>query len=39
VLDKVEAGHGVEAGDNEAWKSKRLEWANIMWKARGQTTI
>ena len=38
-FDEVETGHGVEAGDNEAWKEKRLEWANAMWEARGQTTI
>uniref|UniRef100_A0A453LPL2 DDE Tnp4 domain-containing protein n=1 Tax=Aegilops tauschii subsp. strangulata TaxID=200361 RepID=A0A453LPL2_AEGTS len=24
-------GHGVEAFDNEAWKNKRLEWAQTMW--------
>jgi hypothetical protein len=25
VSDEVETGHGVEQGDNEAWKNKRLQ--------------
>ena len=37
--DDVETGHGVEAGDNEAWKAKRLEWATTMWDARGAYRI
>jgi hypothetical protein len=28
-----------ERGDNKAWKNKRLEWADVMWEARGQTKI
>ncbi|KAK1695491.1 hypothetical protein QYE76_012188 [Lolium multiflorum] len=38
-FDEVETGHGVEAGDNDAWKVKRQEWADAMWEARGNTTI
>ncbi|KAK1644650.1 hypothetical protein QYE76_062455 [Lolium multiflorum] len=38
-FDEVEIGHGVEAGDNDAWKVKRQEWADVMWEARGNTTI
>uniref|UniRef100_A0A453FJ70 DDE Tnp4 domain-containing protein n=2 Tax=Aegilops tauschii subsp. strangulata TaxID=200361 RepID=A0A453FJ70_AEGTS len=26
----INSGHGVEAFDNEAWKNKRLEWAQAM---------
>ncbi|KAK1579412.1 hypothetical protein QYE76_017645 [Lolium multiflorum] len=39
TFDEVETGHGVEAGDNDAWKEKRQEWADAMWEARGNTTI
>jgi hypothetical protein len=39
TFDEVETGHGVEAGDNDAWKVKRQEWADAMWEARGNTTI
>ena len=38
-FDEVETGHGVEAGDNNAWKVKRQEWADTMWETRGNTTI
>jgi hypothetical protein len=31
-LVKVKTGHGMEAGDNEAWQTKRLEWANTLWE-------
>ena len=33
--DVVNSGHGVEAFDNDAWKNKRLEWAEAMWLNRG----
>ncbi|KAM3367024.1 hypothetical protein ACQJBY_015976 [Aegilops geniculata] len=33
------SGHGVEAFDNDAWKNKRLEWAEAMWLNRGQCKI
>ncbi|XP_071674433.1 uncharacterized protein [Lolium perenne] len=39
TFDEVETGHGVDAGDNDAWKVKRQEWATAMWEARGNTTI
>nr|XP_051230051.1 protein ALP1-like [Lolium perenne] len=39
TFDEVETGHGMDAGDNEAWKEKRQEWADAMWEARGNTTI
>ncbi|KAK1680945.1 hypothetical protein QYE76_041793 [Lolium multiflorum] len=39
TFDEVETGHGVDAGDNDAWKVKRQEWADAMWEARGNTTI
>ncbi|XP_040254277.1 uncharacterized protein [Aegilops tauschii subsp. strangulata] len=35
----VSSGHGVEAFDNDAWKNKRLEWAEAMWLNRGQCMI
>ena len=35
----ISSGHGVEAFDNEAWKNKRLEWAQAMWDNKGQTRI
>jgi hypothetical protein len=38
-LVKVKTGHGMEADDNEAWQTKRLEWANTLWEPSGQTTI
>src|SRR4051794_36810211 len=28
TFDDAETGHGVEAGDSEAWKEKRVEWEN-----------
>ena len=28
TFDEVETGHGVDAGDNDAWKVKRQEWAD-----------
>ncbi|KAI4995569.1 hypothetical protein ZWY2020_035472 [Hordeum vulgare] len=31
----VSSGHGVEAFDNDAWKNKRLKWAEAMWLNRG----
>ena len=37
--DVVSSGHGVEAFDNDAWKNKRLEWAEAMWLNRGQCRI
>ncbi|XBH98557.1 hypothetical protein VPH35_128047 [Triticum aestivum] len=37
--DVVSSSHGVEAFDNEAWKNKRLEWAEAMWLNRGQCRI
>ncbi|XBJ03016.1 hypothetical protein VPH35_022262 [Triticum aestivum] len=37
--DVVSSGHGVEAFDNDAWKNKRLEWAEVMWLNRGQCRI
>ncbi|XP_071679463.1 uncharacterized protein [Lolium perenne] len=39
TFDEVEIVHGVEAGNNEAWKEKRLKWANAMWEAIDHTTI
>ncbi|XP_051206926.1 protein ALP1-like [Lolium perenne] len=39
TFDEVETGHGVEAGDNDAWKVKRQEWADATLEARGNTTI
>ncbi|KAK1627951.1 hypothetical protein QYE76_002266 [Lolium multiflorum] len=39
TFDEIETSHGVEAGDNDAWKVKRPEWADAMWEARGNTTI
>nr|XP_051197038.1 uncharacterized protein LOC127310398 [Lolium perenne] len=39
TFDEVETDHGVEAGDNDAWKVKMQEWADAMWEARGNTTI
>jgi hypothetical protein len=39
VLIEVETDHGVEAGDNEAWKKKRLKWVDTMWEVRGRTAI
>ncbi|KAK1663357.1 hypothetical protein QYE76_051516 [Lolium multiflorum] len=39
TFDEVETGHGVDAGDNDAWKVKRQEWADAMWEVRGNTTI
>jgi hypothetical protein len=39
TFDEVETDHGVEAGNNEAWKEKRQEWADAMWETRGNTTI
>ncbi|XP_071680122.1 uncharacterized protein [Lolium perenne] len=39
TFDEVQTGHGVEAGDNEAWTEKRLNWANTMWEAGGHTTM
>jgi hypothetical protein len=39
VSDQVETYHGVEQSDNEAWKSKRMEWTTAMWDAIGSTTI
>ncbi|KAK1647996.1 hypothetical protein QYE76_065801 [Lolium multiflorum] len=30
TFDEVETGHGVDAGDNDAWKVKRQEWADTM---------
>ncbi|KAI5008070.1 hypothetical protein ZWY2020_009118 [Hordeum vulgare] len=35
----ISSGHGVEAFNNEAWKNKRLEWAQEMWDTRGRTRI
>ena len=32
-------GHVVENHDNEAWKNKRMEWAETMWADRGTTSI
>jgi hypothetical protein len=26
----VDVGHGVGGSDNEAWKTKRMEWADSM---------
>uniref|UniRef100_A0A8I6YNS4 DDE Tnp4 domain-containing protein n=1 Tax=Hordeum vulgare subsp. vulgare TaxID=112509 RepID=A0A8I6YNS4_HORVV len=37
--DVISSDHGVEAFDKEAWKNKRLEWAQAMWDNRGQTRI
>ncbi|SPT18142.1 unnamed protein product [Triticum aestivum] len=37
--DVVSSSHGVEAFDNDAWKNKRLEWAEAMWLNRGQCRI
>ena len=37
--DTDDIGHGVEAGDQEAWKNKRQEWADAMWNARGNTRV
>ncbi|SPT20816.1 unnamed protein product [Triticum aestivum] len=37
--DDVSSGHGVEAFDNDAWKNKRLKWAEAMWLNRGQCRI
>nr|XP_020164043.2 putative nuclease HARBI1 [Aegilops tauschii subsp. strangulata] len=37
--DVVSSGHGLEAFDNDAWKNKRLEWAEAMWLNRGQCRI
>jgi hypothetical protein len=31
----IDEGHGVEQSDNETWKTKRMEWAQSMWDARG----
>ncbi|KAK1603782.1 hypothetical protein QYE76_027455 [Lolium multiflorum] len=39
TFDEVETGHGVDAGDNDAWKVKRQERADALWEARGNTTI
>ncbi|XP_051201802.1 protein ALP1-like [Lolium perenne] len=39
TFDKVETSHGVETCDNDVWKVKRQEWADAIWKARGNTTI
>lgn len=35
--DDIDQGHGVAADDNEAWKSKRMEWAEAMWADRGNS--
>ncbi|XBI08521.1 hypothetical protein VPH35_136243 [Triticum aestivum] len=35
----ISSGHGVEAFDNEAWKNKRMEWAQAMWDNRVQTRM
>uniref|UniRef100_A0A453MNA7 DDE Tnp4 domain-containing protein n=1 Tax=Aegilops tauschii subsp. strangulata TaxID=200361 RepID=A0A453MNA7_AEGTS len=37
--DVVSSGHGVKAFDNDAWKNKKLEWAEAMWLNRGQCRI
>ena len=37
--DDIDLGHGVAADDNEAWKSKRMEWAKSMWVDRGNARI
>ncbi|XP_020188096.1 uncharacterized protein [Aegilops tauschii subsp. strangulata] len=37
--DVFSSDHGVEAFDNDAWKNKRLEWADAMWLNRGQCRI
>ncbi|XP_020188594.1 uncharacterized protein [Aegilops tauschii subsp. strangulata] len=37
--DVVSSGHGVKAFDNEAWKNKRMGWAQAIWDNRGQTRI
>lgn len=39
VDDDHDSGQGVEAHDNEAYKSIRLEWAEAMWDNRGNTRI
>jgi hypothetical protein len=38
VPDEVEISHGVEQGDNEAWKNKGMDWTNAMWQDKGNTT-
>nr|XP_020167523.1 protein ALP1-like [Aegilops tauschii subsp. strangulata] len=35
----LSSGHGVKAFDNEAWKNKRLEWAQAIWDNRRQARI
>ena len=37
--DEDQAGHGVPTGDGEAWKAKRMEWAQAMWDDRGAARI
>jgi hypothetical protein len=39
TFDEVETDHGVDAGDNDAWKVKRQEWAYGMCEARCNSTI
>ena len=39
VPDEVETGHGMQQGDNDALKNKRMEWADAMWAERGNATI
>ncbi|KAK1664079.1 hypothetical protein QYE76_052238 [Lolium multiflorum] len=39
TFDEVETDHGMDAGDNDAWKVKRQDWADAMWEARDNTTI
>jgi hypothetical protein len=38
-IDDVHVGHGVGATDNEAWKTKRKEWAVAMWTNIDNTRI
>ena len=35
----VDVDHGVGGTDNEASKTKRMEWANSMWDNRDTTKI
>ena len=37
--DDLDSGHGVPLGDNEDWKSQRMEWAQTMWDGRGAARI
>ena len=39
TLDTDDTGHGVEAHDQEVWKTKRKEWADAMWNARDKTRV